>query len=210
MADLDPGGGRLTRFVGNDVVDLTDPRTLGRESDRRFLQRVFSPAEREIVASSSFPEREVWCLWAAKEAAYKVVSKVLGTPPVFAHAAFGVSWSYDEGDVLQGAVAYGDDQSPVWVERRATAVHAVALSRENHEPPLVVVEPLGDTPLEDLMRSLTPREADAVHSRASAAVRVGARRTVAGLTPISMANFRSLMISPILKSPARIRCSNVS
>ena len=171
----------MKHYVGNDIVDLTDPRTQGRESDTRFLQRVFTSEEREVIASAPSPGTEVWCLWAAKEAAYKVVSKVLGTPPVFAHAAFAVQWHSREGDVLLGAVAYEGTNYPIRVERRTTAVHAVALSPRSQVLPVVAVEPLGDASLEELMRSLTPRESEAVHSRASAAVRVGARRTVAGL-----------------------------
>lgn len=171
----------MKHFVGNDVVDLTDPRTRGRESDTRFLQRVFTPREREVIATAASPEAEVWCLWAAKEAAYKVASKVLGSPPVFAHAAFAVSWTSRQGDVVQGAVAYEGTDYPVRVERLADVVHAVALSPGSPVTPVVAIEPLGDTSLEDLLRSLTPRESEAVHSRASAAVRVGARRAVAGL-----------------------------
>jgi phosphopantetheine--protein transferase-like protein len=62
--------------VGNDVVDLKDPENIGKSSDDRFLGRVFTAGERERIASARSPDRFLWSLWAAKEAAYKAVSRV--------------------------------------------------------------------------------------------------------------------------------------
>jgi hypothetical protein len=62
-------------FVGNDIVDLTDPGNIGKSGDNRFLQRVFTSPEREIIAASGDPDAVMWALWAAKETAYKVVRK---------------------------------------------------------------------------------------------------------------------------------------
>jgi phosphopantetheine--protein transferase-like protein len=60
--------------VGNDVVDLKDPENIGKSRDDRFLCRVFTAGERELIASVSSPDTLLWSLWAAKEAAYKTVS----------------------------------------------------------------------------------------------------------------------------------------
>ncbi len=60
--------------VGNDVVDLKDPENIGKSRDDRFLGRVFTAGERELIASAPFPDTLLWSLWAAKEAAYKAVS----------------------------------------------------------------------------------------------------------------------------------------
>ncbi len=62
--------------VGNDLVDLKDPENIGKSSDDRFLGRVFTAGERERIASARSPGRFLWSLWAAKEAAYKAVSRV--------------------------------------------------------------------------------------------------------------------------------------
>ena len=78
------------RFVGVDVVDLHDPRCRGKEDEPRFLARVLSVEERALVTRSPAPATKLWRLWAAKEAAYKVVSKVRGAPPPFVHAQFRV------------------------------------------------------------------------------------------------------------------------
>lgn len=60
--------------VGNDVVDLKDPENIGKSRDDRFLDRVFTAGERELIASDPSTDTLLWSLWAAKEAAYKAVS----------------------------------------------------------------------------------------------------------------------------------------
>ncbi len=66
--------------VGNDVVDLNEPDNRGKSGDERFLDRVFTAEEREMIAGARSPDRLLWSLWAAKEAAYKAVSR--GDPSV--------------------------------------------------------------------------------------------------------------------------------
>jgi phosphopantetheinyl transferase (holo-ACP synthase) len=77
--------------LGNDVVDLGHRACRDRHGDDRFLDRVLTPDERGWMEAA--PERErrrvrLWSLWAAKETAFKVVSKVLGPPEVFRHRGF--------------------------------------------------------------------------------------------------------------------------
>jgi hypothetical protein len=63
-------------FVGNDVVDLTDPENRGKSRDRRFVNRVFTPAEQRMISAADEADRVLWSLWAAKESAYKAISKM--------------------------------------------------------------------------------------------------------------------------------------
>ncbi len=60
--------------VGNDVVDLKEPDNRGKSGNDRFLGRVFTAKERELIAQAPEPDRLLWSLWAAKEAAYKAAS----------------------------------------------------------------------------------------------------------------------------------------
>ncbi|MFA5180566.1 MAG: 4'-phosphopantetheinyl transferase superfamily protein [Syntrophales bacterium] len=62
--------------IGNDIVDLTSPDSIGKSRDRRFIARVFTPEEQERIERSEFPDTTLWMLWAAKEAAFKAVSKL--------------------------------------------------------------------------------------------------------------------------------------
>ena len=76
-------------WVGNDIVDLAEPGVAGKERDRRFMDRVFTPAERERILAAAAPTLALWKTWAAKETAFKIASK-LREGVVFAHRKFEV------------------------------------------------------------------------------------------------------------------------
>ena len=76
-------------WIGNDIVDLAEPGVAGKERDRRFMDRVFTPVEREQILGAAAPTIALWKTWAAKEAAFKIASK-LREGVVFAHHAFEV------------------------------------------------------------------------------------------------------------------------
>ncbi len=63
--------------VGNDIVDLADPENIGKSGDERFCRRLFNANERSLIAAGSVarPDSLLWALWAAKEAAYKAISR---------------------------------------------------------------------------------------------------------------------------------------
>jgi len=179
-------------FVGNDVVDLTNPRTEGRGSDERFVGRVFDADEQAAIRAAGASDLELWSRWAAKEAGFKAISKALGAPPAFVHRSFKVAWTESrdaaEGVVRVGTVRYYDHVARVTVEVWPGSVHAVAecperVGEDVHiERRVATLENPGSRwagPLEELRRALTEREADAVYSRESAAVRIGARADLA-------------------------------
>ena len=200
--------------VGNDIVDLTNPRTRGRSNDDRFVARVLAAAERRTVAAAADPDLELWCHWAAKEAGFKAISKLVGEPPPFIHRAFEVAWSDSAGPVdaelpgslqveaadgarlvRRGSVSWRDRHAQVAVALHPSGVHAVAFAARELPGRPVRVRPrvaLLDDPrgpwagsLEELLPLLSPREADAVYSLASAAVRVGARAELAELLDVT-------------------------
>ncbi len=158
--------------VGNDVVDLDDPALRGKTGHARFLERVLAPSEREAVSRAEDPHVALWTCWAAKEAAYKVVTKLDGEPPVFVHRAFVYTAE---------AVEYDGRRIPIHVRRAGPALHVVAsvgVDPSEVSATTVRLDEWGGPwhgPLERLLPRFTPREADAVHSVHSAAVRLGAR-----------------------------------
>jgi phosphopantetheine--protein transferase-like protein len=184
-------------FVGNDVVDLEEPRTQGRASDDRFVERVFDADERAAIRSSTDADLELWTRWAAKEAGFKVISKLIGAPPPFVHRAFKVEWTKSEdasgsGDrtpVRQGRVTHADHEARVSVVLCQSSVHAVGFGAVGGPPEQAILHPrvsLLDSPhspwsgaLDALEGRFTDRERDAVYSRQSAAVRLGARADLA-------------------------------
>ncbi len=130
------------RRVGNDVVDLEDPAIAQTHLRERFVARVCSESERALLARSAAPKVLLWSLFAAKEAAFKALSK--SGPLVFAHRRFVVSAdlrsvSYDkqvlwarvdlDGPCLH-AIAWTDDEMPVsGVEQISPGVDASAAAR---------------------------------------------------------------------------------
>jgi len=56
-------------------VDLNTPEARGKSSDARFVKKVLTPDEQRAVRRSSCSDRLLWTFWAAKETAYKAVSK---------------------------------------------------------------------------------------------------------------------------------------
>ena len=189
-------------FVGNDVVDLVTPRTTGRASDARFLARVFDADEQASIHAAGDSDVALWSCWAAKEAGFKAISKRVGGQPSFLHKAFKVEWSGepsadvagdDANEVLvrEGTVRHEAHVARVSVRLRPGVVHAVAVLAPHTDYDAITVRRrlvrLDDPaarwrgPLEELMRLLTAREADAVRSLESAAVRLGAREDLAAL-----------------------------
>ncbi|MFZ3114308.1 MAG: 4'-phosphopantetheinyl transferase superfamily protein [Syntrophales bacterium] len=59
-------------------MDLNHAQTTPKSRDTRFLERVFSPEEKDILQADSQPEAMLWALWTGKEAAYKVLQKERG------------------------------------------------------------------------------------------------------------------------------------
>ena len=158
--------------IGNDVVDLDAPRTQGKWRDERFVARVLADPERRTLEGSADPDEAFWRHWAAKEAAYKLISKLQGAPPVFVHRDF----------VLDGAeIVYQGSRYLVQFSRHGSALHAVACVGADPEEALVGLARIDQAgtpwsaPLEDLLGRFTERERDPIHSHPSAAVRLGAR-----------------------------------
>lgn len=89
-------------MIGNDLVDLRAREAAGKAGDSRFVARVFTAREAELIARSASPDAALWMLWAAKEAAYKVAKK-LRPDVIFAHSRYEVT--LDEAALTAGAGA---------------------------------------------------------------------------------------------------------
>ncbi len=136
----DPLAGSVGWHLGNDVVDLADPRHHEKAGDERFLLRVFSEEEREDIRTSVDPDRALWIRWAGKEAAFKTISKTFGAPPVFIHPLFKVALLQPPGPQPTGVgsrrppmthfgeVRHGEHVLPLRVEVMEGKLHAVTWS----------------------------------------------------------------------------------
>lgn len=87
--------------VGNDIVDLDAPGA--KNKNARFAAKILAPDEAGGVRQSASPDILLWAFWAAKETAYKVISKShpgADFSPLRYHTAF----SRSNGNLLPGMV----------------------------------------------------------------------------------------------------------
>lgn len=61
--------------IGNDVVDWKHPANSNKSRDFRYLKKILTNVEIEIVYNSENPDKVLWSLWACKETAYKAIRK---------------------------------------------------------------------------------------------------------------------------------------
>ncbi len=120
--------------VGNDVVDLKDPESIGKSRDARFLDRVFTVEERTLIAKSTRHDTLLWALWAAKEAAYKAVSR--GDPEVCSiprryHVILTSEDTLGKATRLFGKVITPRRDLAIQIDATKELVHAVAAGSES-------------------------------------------------------------------------------
>lgn len=116
--------------MGNDVIDLTDPENVGKSCDRRFCRRVFNNDELALISASSQPDTILWAIWAAKEAAYKVVSRidnsVCSIPKKYPVALEAAASPMDAAVFLGGIVVSPLGEVFVRISAENGMLHAVA------------------------------------------------------------------------------------
>jgi len=182
-------------LVGNDIVDLSLLECQGKSGHTRFMQRVFSRREQQAILSSADTDRMLWLHWAAKEAAYKIISK-LQPRPVFAHPRFEATVCYELSPcppkcTCRQTFPLSVTYEAVRVELQAVLTHAWvhvygALDGDAASVPahrvmagVSTLRPLPEQTLEILSSYLSPAEMESVHSQPSALVRLHAKARLA-------------------------------
>ncbi len=90
--------------VGNDIVDLKAPVAIGKSTDHRFVNRVLTENEQKALNTASNPDTLLWFFWAAKETAFKAVSKYSPTI-TFSPASYSVTIDSAETGQKRGVVS---------------------------------------------------------------------------------------------------------
>lgn len=65
-------------MIGNDVVDLKLANKQSNWHRNRFLDKIFTTAEKKLIKNSKNQEITVWNLWSRKEAVYKIWNRETG------------------------------------------------------------------------------------------------------------------------------------
>jgi phosphopantetheinyl transferase (holo-ACP synthase) len=119
--------------VGNDVVDLASPGNPGKSMDGRFCDRVLTVEERALLVGAEQPDALLWAIWAAKEAAYKAISRddpaVCSIPRQY-HVVLDMGNGAGMVARLAGKVITPRGELALRVALTADRVHAVAAGSE--------------------------------------------------------------------------------
>ena len=65
-------------MIGNDIVDLALAKKESNWQRNRFLDKIFTKNEQQLILNETNPEIMVWNLWSRKEAAYKIYNRETG------------------------------------------------------------------------------------------------------------------------------------
>ena len=65
-------------MIGNDIVDLKQASLSSNWKRPRWLQKVCTEEEQELISQSETPDATVWRLWSMKESAYKCYVQQFG------------------------------------------------------------------------------------------------------------------------------------
>lgn len=105
---------------------------------------MFTPSERDRIAGSENPDRELWTLWAAKETAYKVLSKYLpslsSAPGLFAVTLASPDPSASRVEELRGTVASPSGRVAIRVYRTDEYVHCVGTDEDTDPAEGIIVQ----------------------------------------------------------------------
>lgn len=184
--------------IGNDVMDLLDPRCRGRTNSDRLLERMLVPAEREWLEAAPNEDRwivRLWSFWAAKETAFKIRCKLPRAEGVFMPGAFICRMEEETEDAegllrIRGVVRCPDMPIPVMVTGASNRrhVHVVGWSGGGDrstggrlETGLEKVNRSSESSMERLRAHFTPAEWEGIYSLSSAQVRLLARERIRSL-----------------------------
>jgi hypothetical protein len=135
--------------IGNDIVSLVEARAAHRWEEVRFLRKVLSDEEQELLAGQADRHRALWTLWALKESVYKLEYRQ-AKRRFFAPKYFRCrSWDLDPAGLpVQARIETPQGNYLARIVQQAVYVHAVValsakvLSRVCHAViPLPAQEP---------------------------------------------------------------------
>ena len=119
-------------MVGNDIVDLVEARQTNNWRRSGYLEKIFTPEEREWIATVPNPDQWVWILWSAKESAYKL-SVQEGCPRLYAPKKWKThDWEVRSDAEIHLKVRFHKHRYDVRTELREDHVHSLARPLNNH------------------------------------------------------------------------------
>lgn len=116
-------------MIGNDVIDLELAAVENNWRRRGYLDKLFSPAEQQLIGQATDQDRMVWLLWSAKEAAYKIIHRD-NRQRIYAPLKYEVRLSGAD----TGFIHYDDRAFPFRTVVSGSCLHTVAVASANWWP----------------------------------------------------------------------------
>jgi phosphopantetheine--protein transferase-like protein len=111
--------------IGNDIVDLDLALQESNWRRNRFLEKVFSSKERQLILNSKNQDHMVWNLWSRKEACYKIYNRLTGI-----RGFFPLRLECDYFDEHTGTISIDDFVFYTQTETTTNYVYSVAVSEK--------------------------------------------------------------------------------
>ncbi|SJZ60010.1 4'-phosphopantetheinyl transferase superfamily protein [Chitinophaga eiseniae] len=131
-------------MIGNDVVDLQLAAVESNWRRKGYLHKIFSPEEQLLIGQATDPDRMVWLLWSAKEAAYKIIHRDT-RQRIYAPLQYRVQLSGADA----GMVQYQDRQYPFRTVVTGSCLHTIAVALADWWPQVVYCQQPGEELLKD-------------------------------------------------------------
>lgn len=112
-------------MIGNDIIDLHLAEQESNIRRRGFLDKLFLPAEQDIIAAAAQPAAMVWLLWSCKEAVYKIIHRY-SRKRLYAPHHYACALQEVAGTVVTGTVIH---QQQCWYFKSrsmGTCIHTQA------------------------------------------------------------------------------------
>ncbi|PRZ23358.1 4'-phosphopantetheinyl transferase family protein [Flavobacterium granuli] len=124
-------------MIGNDIVDLASARKESNWQRPRFLEKIFTDYEQQLILEAENPEIMVWNLWSRKEAAYKIYNRETG---IRAFMPLELTCFY-ENDSLGWVVCQGKTY-PTRTSILNDKIHSIAVLKKEFFNQIQLISPI--------------------------------------------------------------------
>jgi phosphopantetheinyl transferase (holo-ACP synthase) len=114
-------------MIGNDIIDLDLALIESNWKRNRFLDKIFSPNEQQLIQRSENKDHMVWNLWSRKEASYKIYNRQTGI-----RGFFPLRFECQYNSANTGTVSIDDFVFYTQTEITANYIYSVAVFEKEY------------------------------------------------------------------------------
>jgi phosphopantetheinyl transferase (holo-ACP synthase) len=114
-------------MIGNDIIDLDLALKESNWKRNRFLDKIFSSNEQQLIQNSENKDHMVWNLWSRKEASYKIYNRQTGI-----RGFFPLRFECHYNNVNTGTVSIEDFVFYTQTEITANYIYSIAVSEKEY------------------------------------------------------------------------------